>query len=144
MRTILQGFWAGVIAGLIKNGLDFAVYHGLHLHRYRYLDLIAGVHFGRTTQGIAEISFALFIDIWFSAMLGIVFFLIAAKVKGHSNIILGLIYGSALWFIIHSGGAVLKVPTFDDMMLSTLFLHFITDSVYGMALGYFYQRWVIV
>ncbi|MFZ7101662.1 MAG: hypothetical protein ACOWWO_03255 [Peptococcaceae bacterium] len=143
MERILQGFRAGVIAGILKNSLDLIIFHGLHFHKYRYLDHASGVFYSNVSQNIAESIFILFVDIWFSGLLGLIFFLILTNVKGESYLMIGIIYGSGLWVVLHILGSILKVTTFASMSVNTLLLHLLTDSLYGLILGSLYQRFLV-
>lgn len=140
MDILSHGFLAGSAAGVIKNSIDLFSYHVLKFSANRYLDHFSGTIFGHESQSMTEAVFALVMDIWFSGFLGVVFFLLAGKLKDTNHLVRGWLYGSALWFIFHMAGNVLRVPSFSGMMLESLLVHLVADSIYGIVLGILFFR----
>ncbi len=137
---MVQGFIVGLAGGIMRNVFDVLFFHGLQVTKMRYLDHMAMLLYQQHPENLPEILFALGIDLWNTAFLGIVFFYLLEFLKVKNYLFAGFIYGSLLWIIFHFSGSVLHIPTFTSMKLETLFIHLILDSFYGVVLGYMYLR----
>jgi len=140
MNKLTFGFFAGVCAGIIKNGLDLWVYYGIGFQHHRYLDHASGILLGRPADNLLQALFFLFIDLWFTGLMGLLFTLLIPHLQNKHYLFRGWLFGTTLWFAIHSFGSVLRIPTFNQMLLATLILHFVTDSIYGVALAFLVER----
>lgn len=139
MTRLSSGLLYGALAGIIKNVLDLIVYYGIFEH-HRYLDHASGIMLGRPADNLLQGIYFLFVDILFSGFMGIAFLYLVPHFKNSHYLFRGWLFGITLWFLIHSFGSVMRIPTFYQMMLATLILHFVTDSIYGLSLAYLSHR----
>ncbi len=135
----VNGIIAGIGAGIIQNLLNFISY-GLHFTKLRYLDYASIFLYGNYPTIWIETIFAQLAQLIFNGFLGIIFAMLVPLIKKDYLLLKGWYYGTSVWFIINSIGALYKVPSLLHNTWQTVFSNFLTSSVYGLLLAYLIWR----
>lgn len=132
----IKGVIAGGIAGLIKDTFDFLFHHYqlfvITDHSFwDYANIIAS---GRHPQGLFEQLYALFFEVIFSMLLGIIYVLIIPYLKTKYNFIRGAIYGGIVWFGIRAWVTAFQIHPLQHETGVTIFVNSILSILFGIVL----------
>jgi len=141
MNKLSIGFCSGLLAGLIKSTIDLTAYYGVGFIHNRYLDHVAGDLLGHPAETTTETFFFFLVEVWIAGVFGILYIFLSPSFHDSPYLLRGFIYGSVLWFLLHSLGSVFRLPTFEHMLLAALILHLVADILYGMGLAYLIRIW---
>lgn len=139
MDRIKVGFGYGLLAGVLKTIVDYILNsffpydHSYYHHAYAVIN-------GRLPMSWGENIFALVIDFWWTGLLGVIFLLLFRAFSSTPYLVRGLFYGSTLWFLFQTLGTIWELPTFYNSELPSLITGIISDTIYGVSLGYLLQR----
>ncbi len=139
MDRIKLGFGYGLLAGVFKTIADlilnsfFPYDHSYYHHAYAVIS-------GRLPMSWGEKIFALAIDFWWTGLLGVVLILLLRTFTSTPYLVRGLFFGSTLWFLFQTVGVIWELPSFYNSELPPLINGLISDSIYGLSLGYLLQR----
>jgi hypothetical protein len=131
----LQGFLAGVAAGVVKDLLDCFSYGVLHFTSYRYLDFAAQILYGRKPSFWWDALFAQGIELFFCGLLGVLFVRAMPGATKRNALFKGWFFGVTVWLFLCSLGVIYDVPYFTKTNWQTSNSDFITSSVYGIILA---------
>lgn len=131
-----SGFTAGIIGMLAATIPDVSAY-ALGISASRYLDVAGILLWGDAPHATWEAVFGWLATLGFCGLLGVVFVYLLPYLGSEHAMFKGIVYGIASWFMIHTVGALYKVPLLAKSTPYTLVTHLITATVYGAVLGYF-------
>jgi uncharacterized membrane protein YagU involved in acid resistance len=126
---------AGVISGVAKDILDSIFYYGFHFGNYRYLDFAAMIIYGQKPTFWWDAVFAQFIELIFSGLLGVLYFVLIPRETNRNHIMKGWLYGVSIWLFLCTMGMIYKTPFFTKTPWQTTNSDFLTSSVYGIVLA---------
>jgi len=130
---VSAGFIGGIIAGIAMNIVDYISYYvGDREHLY---DWAAIVIFGKLPASFGEIIFAQISQLFFAGLLGILFSYFLLRLTSVNYLLKGWIYGLAAWFFIYALAIIFRLPDLETHSLGSVVSHFISASIYGLALG---------
>lgn len=130
-----RGLIAGITAGIIQDSLDYISYL-LDLNQLRYLDWIGIMLFSRKPVTTLETLLALGGELFFSAVLGILFVYLVPLIRSKHILIKSWIYGVGIWFGIYGLMTLFKVRGLASINAMSALSDIVTSSVYGLVLGY--------
>ena len=135
--SLLNGIKGGIMAGIIKDIPDVIFHYWLKLTKIDFLDYSGAVAFGRLPHGTHEHVYCFLLEILFSLLLGMlfVFFLKEKVLPFNCFIILGAIYGAAIWFMIMSVILVFQISFLMPTDLTTSAIHWLNSMLYGIVLS---------
>ncbi|MDT3699546.1 MAG: hypothetical protein RO469_08955 [Thermincola sp.] len=95
--TLFRGFICGLAAGALKDLIDYFLFSIEAKERvfWHFASILA---FHKPPHEILMHFSALFLELIFSGFLGFIFVLLAQKVKTRHYLLLGIIYGTMVWF----------------------------------------------
>jgi hypothetical protein len=98
---LFRGMVCGLVAGLSKYFIDLILF-SFRIINVGYWDFASLVAFNRLPQNIIELAFASILELMFSAFWGVIFSVLVTKSKTKHYLMLGIFYGSLIWFFIKS------------------------------------------
>lgn len=132
---VTSGFIAGVLAGIPMNIIDWGGYL-LMIQEERLLDWASVAIFGHLALNIYETVFAQIGQLFFSGILGMIFSSLLLKLTSENHLIKGWFFGLTAWFGLYALSIALKLPTLMTHTFHAAMAHFVSASVYGLALAY--------
>lgn len=133
------GFVAGLLADIIKVGLNLFNFYILHFTKLRYLDFTAILLIGHKPNLFIEAIIAQFAELLWASLLGAAFaYLIAGMPK--NLLFKSIIYGLCIWFFAHAVTTLFKVPYLTIMDWKTMAATSLSSVIYGFLLGFILKR----
>lgn len=130
-----RGFLAGLASGIVMNIFSFISFT-LNWVEVRFLDWAGVFIFGRQPGGAVEIAVSLAGQLFFTALLGVLFAYLIPLTTSKSYIFKGLVYGLAVWFANYAIVILFKVPTLTRFGLGTVTSNITGALIYGLALAW--------
>ena len=133
--TFLRGIIAGLIAGAVKDIPDSILHSVFHLKKLSFWDYAGVIALNRMPAGFLEIALAVLFEVMFSIGLGVFFVFLADKViKTKHYLLLGLTFGSSVWFFVTVFVKIFGLTQLQTKNLSDPILTFMLSASYGLLL----------
>ncbi|EEG78639.1 hypothetical protein [Dethiobacter alkaliphilus] len=131
-----RGFIAGAVGGGFTNIFGYISFNVFNFTDLRFLDYAAVAMFGRKSENLLELLFALSGQIAFSALLGVIFAFLLPYISSVHVYFKGWFYSVTVWFAIYAVTVLFQVPAVSEVNLNTAFSNLIAASIYGIVLPY--------
>lgn len=128
------GFIAGVFGGIVMNVFNLSVYI-LGISEFRYLDWAAVTIYGTRPTSFAEVVFALIAQLGAVGVLGIAFAYLITKITSRNVILRGLVFGSAVWFLLYAITLIYNVEQTIPLRVNTALPDLIGGMIYGITVA---------
>lgn len=132
---IAAGFFAGVVAGIAMNIVDWAGYLA-GLYEERLLDWAGMITFGRLPVTPFEVAFAQIEQLFLGGLLGTIFAFILLKLTSGNHLLKGWIYGVVANEAFYAVSILFGLKNFSVHTFNATVSHAISSSVYGLTLAY--------
>ena len=130
-----RGFLAGLASGVVTNIFSFISF-ALNWVKVRYLDWAGVFIFGREPGGAVEVAISLAGQLFFSALLGVIFAYLIPLTTSKSHIFKGLVYGLAVWFASYAIAILYKVPPLTHIGIDTVTSNIVAALIFGFVLAW--------
>lgn len=131
----LRGLIAGLIAGTVKDIPDSILHSIFHLKELSFWDYAGVIALNRMPAGFLEIALAILFEVMFSTGLGVAFAFLAGKIiKTKHYLLLGLSFGSSVWFLVTALIKIFGLTQLQTKNLSDPTITFILSAAYGLLL----------
>lgn len=134
-----RGCIAGILAGLVSSVFNLTAYY-VGFAKLRYLDFAGVMIYGRKPTSALEALFAWLGMYMFMALLGAIFAYLILGMTSKNYLFKGWFYGVIVWFAVYAIVILFKVPELSVFNLPTTFANFIGASLWGLALGYIFDK----
>jgi hypothetical protein len=106
--TFFRGAFCGVVAGLLKDIIDFcfSFFKVKELYFWSFSSVLA---YGRLPKEAFMNVLGLTWEIIFSGFLGVLFTFMVPKIKTKHYLLMGVFYGSMAWFFIRAAVVCFKI-----------------------------------
>jgi hypothetical protein len=142
MDTFLRGTIAGLIAGLVKDIPDLILHSVFHLKEISFWDYSGVIFLNRIPHTFWEFTLAFVFEVMFSIGLGITFAFLAEKViKTKHYLLLGLFFGSSVWFAVTIAVNIIGLTELQTKNLRDPIITFLLSAAYGLLL-IMIDRWL--
>ncbi len=140
MGPTTNGFIAGVIGGIIMNAINLAAYFILNTTNIRFLDWASIIILGSMPSNSAEFFYALFIQLMFSGVMGVIFNYLMIYVLSREYIINAILYSFFVSLISRGYVLAYKVPFLYTPSLTTSITNISSIFLWGLVLGFLLKR----
>lgn len=135
--TFLRGVVIGLAAGAIKDLLD-ALTLIFHVKKYQFLYYSGVMALNRPPEGGWEIAYAQALELIFCGFLGFLYVCILRVVKTRYKILLGIFYGSMVWFTIKEAINAFGIKyLYKRLSFTQSSLIWALSMLFGLLLGWF-------
>jgi hypothetical protein len=135
MDTFLRGLIAGFIAGIVKDIPDSILHSIYHIKELSFWDYAGVIALNRMPAKFIEIAMAVGFEIMFSTGLGVLFALLSDKIiKTKHYLLLGLTFGSFIWFLITAVIKIFGLTQLQSKNLSDPVITFVMSVAYGLLI----------
>lgn len=134
-EKFVTGVIGGVIAGIIKDIPDSIFRYLLKITNITFWDYSGIIALGHQPRGLFEQIYAVFYEIIFSILIGIVFVYIAPYFKTKRFLLRGAIYGALVWFAIRAAVIAFKIKPLIDGDIVSATINSLNSIFYGIILG---------
>lgn len=100
--TFFRGIFCGVVAGVLKDMIDASFFFS-KLEKQFFWTFASFVAFGQLPKGFVMNLIGIILELIFSGLMGFIYTLLAVKIKTRHYLLLGIFYGSLIWFVIRLG-----------------------------------------
>lgn len=135
------GFIAGTIAGFVADSANFILTKVMKVGRIGYEDFASVLVFGQTPATIGQSIFAHIVQLFFSAILGVLFVYWIKRVTEKFLLFKGITFGLFVWFFAFSVSQLYKLQCLYKFDLGTVIVNYIAAIIYGVTLGIL-LRWL--
>jgi hypothetical protein len=138
--TFFRGAFCGAVAGILKDIIDF-IFYIINFEKQFFWTFASVVAYGQSPKGLLLNIIGILLEIIFSAFLGVLFALIAHKIKSRHYLLMGIFYGSMAWFFIRAAIICYKIN--ELKIPHTPFHPFITwllSMLFGIVLTWLERR----
>lgn len=135
-----RGFIAGLAAGIVMNIFSFLSF-ALNWVEVRFLDWAGMFIFGRQPEGVVEVTLSLTGQLFFTALLGVIFAYLVSITSSKNYIFKGLTFGLAVWFSTYAIAILFRVPTLTRFGVDTVTSNIVGALLYGLVLALM-QKWL--
>lgn len=133
------GFIAGVAGGIVMNAGDY-LSSALGIVELQYKDWASVLIFGNRTDTIPEAVVALFGQLIFSGLVGIIFAYLIIGTTSKYLIFKGWVYSILVWFISYAIIVLYDVTSLIPVGIDTVLSHIVTVSLYGLVLAFVHRK----
>jgi uncharacterized membrane protein YagU involved in acid resistance len=138
--TFFRGAFCGTVAGIVKDLIDFG-FHLLKVKGLFFWSFASAVAYGRVPKEIYLNLFGLILEIIFSGFLGVIFALVASKIKTRHYLLMGIFYGSMVWFLIRATIVCYQISPLDNPSPPVRpLLTWTLSMLFGMILAWLDRR----
>jgi hypothetical protein len=130
------GFIVGTIAGLIADSISFLLTHVLKFGKVGYEDFAAVLIYGSKASTVPESIFAHLVQLFFSALVGVLFAFWIQRVTDRFFVFKGICFGLFVWFFAFSIAQLYKLQFLNQIDLVTVLQNYIAAIIYGLVLGF--------
>lgn len=130
-----RGFLAGLAGGIAMNAFS-AASTALDWVEVTFADWAGVFIFGRQPQGIAESTVALAGQLFFAAIVGVVFAYLVYVTTSRNYMFKGLIYGLGVWFLTYAAAILFRVPSLVQFGMDTVSSNLVGSLIYGLVLAW--------
>ena len=132
---LTNGFFAGIVGGVVMTLINFISHYGLNFAEKRYLDFAAIFIFGHEPTNLTQVIFAQIGHLFFTGLLGIIFAYLIPVVTSKNIFFKGWLYGVAMWFAIYAITVLFEVPVVKEISQTTAISNAIGASLYGITIA---------
>jgi hypothetical protein len=136
----VNGFIAGFIGGLAMSTLNFISFYILGISELLYLDWASVLIFGHRSATPLEAVIGQAGQLFFSAMVGILFAYLLPLTTSRYYLFKGWVYGLVVWFGAYAATTLFKVTPLMPIKPDTVMSNMVTASVYGLVLAEILRR----
>lgn len=129
------GFIAGTIAGFIADLTSFILTHVFKFGKVGYEDFASVLVFGEKASTVGESIFAHLVQLFFSALLGVLFIYWIKRVTDQFLLFKGISFGLFVWFFAFSVVQLYKLQFLNKFDLETVLVNYFAAIIYGVVLG---------
>ncbi len=136
MDRFVRGFIIGVVAGLIKNGINWFSYSVLHFTKKTYAHFMTSFLLGREAKTGLDLVFAQIVEVGFGGLVGVAFIYFAYRTKNKENLwFKGGIFGSLVYGLVYNIGTFFRITYQMNIAIETAINNIFTSSIFGVLLG---------
>ena len=133
MDRVHKGFIAGVIGAIPMNILNLTFFYLFHLTELRFLDWASIILTGSKPANLFEFSYALFVQICWSGVLGVILAFIIPRITSKGFIFKGVLYTFSVAFTLRCIVALFQVPELSQIPFLTSAMNFIASLIWGLT-----------
>ena len=138
-EKISIGVTAGIIAGIIKDIPDAFFHYGLKMTQITFWDYSGIIALGHYPVGLLEHICAIFFEIIFSIVVGLIFVYITTRWAVKKYLYFGAFYGAIIWFAIRGAVMGMGIQLLMDGDIKTAMINSMDSIIYGVILGFVIQ-----
>lgn len=138
-KRLSDGIIAGVTAGILKDIPDAIFHYGLKISNITFWDYSGIIVLGHHPSGVAEHICAIFFEIVFSIIVGLVFVSIVSRLIFKHYLLWGAFFGAAIWFAIRAAVVGLGIKLLIDGDIITTAINSLDSVLYGIILSFIIQ-----
>ncbi|MDW7683838.1 MAG: DUF6789 family protein [Bacillota bacterium] len=131
----LNGFIAGFLGGVAMSILNLISYYVLNIAELLYLDWASVLIFGYRFATMLEAVIGQLGQLFFSALLGILFAYLLPLTSSRYYLFKGWVYSLVVWFGAYAVATLFKVTPLMPIKPDTVMSNIVTASVYGLVLA---------
>jgi hypothetical protein len=125
----------GSVAGTIINFIQILLIDVLKFGQFRFMDYAGIMVYGRRFHTFVENLFAFFIQVGFSASLGVLFVLLLDGVSTKNLFLKGMYFGVFVWYFIFALVLLYKVPYLLVLTFEGGVENFLSSIIFGAVLA---------
>ena len=129
------GFITGTIAGFLADLTNFILTKVLKVGKIGYEDFAAVLVFGKIPSTMGQSIFAHLVQLFFSALLGVLFGYWVKRVTDRFIVFKGITFSLFVWFFAFSMTQLYKLQFLNQFDLETVIVNNIAAIIYGIMLG---------
>lgn len=131
----VNGFLAGLLGGITMSILNLISFFALGIAELLYLDWASVLIFGYRYATTLEAVIGQIGQLFFSAIMGILFAFLLPFVSSRYYLFKGFVYGLVVWFGAYAITTLFKVTPLIPIKADTVMSNMFTASVYGLVLA---------
>lgn len=133
------GFIAGVIGGVVMNAGDYITLT-LGVCKRLFIDWSSVFIFGEKTDALSETMVALFGQLIFSGMVGIIFAYLIVGATSKYLYFKGCIFALLVWFISYAVVVLFNINLLIPTGITTVVSNIVNVSIYGLVLAFVHKK----
>lgn len=135
-----NGWIAGVAAGASAAIFNLIINWLFDIGAKHFIDFAEVLIFGHRAHNLAEFGLAFVGYLLFTGILGVIFAYLLPVIRFRYHLFKSLVFSLAVWFMVYAIVLLLKAPVLTEFGFDITFNNFVTASVFGLALNFFYFR----
>jgi hypothetical protein len=140
--TFIRGCISGLLAGIVKNSLDFCLIM-LRIKSNYFWKISSVIIFSKPPHGFVENMVAVVVELIFCSFIGVVYTLIRTNLKTRYPLVMGMFYGALVWFFIKTSFLLFHISEFkkDLAFIPNPISHLLLSILYGAIVAYLECKW---
>jgi hypothetical protein len=133
------GFMIGTIAGALADLSSFLLTRVLKIGKIGYEDFAAVLVYSTKAKTIGELIFAHLVQLFFSALLGVLFVFLIKNITSKYLFLKAISFGLFVWLFAFSTAQLYKLPELYKVDLKTALVNYIAAIVFGLVIAIIYR-----
>lgn len=137
--TLFRGAFCGIVAGVLKNLVD-SIMFAFKMQEVVFWEYASMIAYHKGPKGFLMHASAIILELIFCAFLGIIYILIAERMKTRFYLFMGVFYGSMIWFSVKSFIVLFEINNLKPETVKTPLITWVLSMLFGVIVAHLERK----